>query len=288
MSGEAEDRPAAAVPKGRRDASARLTAGFLDGFQGGSRFCVRFEPAQTPANGTVLCVQPLGDEAAASRRVLAAQAQRLAARGWSTWIVDLYGTGDSAGSSGQASLPAWRADLLRACHLAREACAGPFVLWGLRTGALLAADIAIAQDQLAAAMVFWEPTLAGPEQLGQVDGQAAQSSAADGTPPALERDLGELALQPPMLGAHADPCAVLFVGMDPGHVPGTPPPAALSKAAEQWLSEGYLASLQMTKAAPFWEPWQDFPPPPMPEAAFAITEAFLDCLEPCNGADRIR
>ena len=180
-------------------------------------------------------------------------------------------------------------DLLRASRLAREACPGPFVLWGLRMGALLAADVAVAQDQLAAAIVLWEPVIAGTE------GGAGPTACTDGSP-ALLRDLGELTLQPPALGAHAEPCPVLFVGIEPEHVSGAPPPAALSSAAEQWLAEGYLASLQMTRGLRFWEPQRRLPEdssrgfaaPPMPEALFAITEAFLDCLQPGDVHERIR
>lgn len=167
----------------------QLEPTFLDGFQGGRRFALWVgPPAGVPARGCVLCIQPFGEEANLSRRVLVAQACRLAGTGWTTLIVDLFGTGDSDGATADASLPLWRADLLRASRIARERVAGPFVLWGTRMGALLAAELAIALDQLAAAMLFWQPAASGAQfidpllklaRVGAVARQAGTGHASD-------------------------------------------------------------------------------------------------------------
>lgn len=143
---------------------ARLEPAFLDGFQHGRRFALWVRPLEGAGDrGSILCVQPFGEEANLSRRVLVAQAVRLAAMGWTTLLLDPFGTGDSDGRTDEATFPDWRADLLRASRLARERSDGPFVLWGLRMGALLAAELAIALDQLAAAMVFWQPPASGAQ-----------------------------------------------------------------------------------------------------------------------------
>ncbi len=145
---------------------ARLEPVFLDGFCRGQRFALWVEPPTTVrARGSILCVQPFGDEANLSRRVLVAQARRLALEGWTTLLLDLYGTGDSDGLSEDANLDAWRADLLRASHLARARSGGQFVLWGLRLGTLLACDVAIALDQITSALVFWQPSPTGAHAL---------------------------------------------------------------------------------------------------------------------------
>ena len=141
---------------------ARLEPAFLEGFQGGRRFALWVAPPEgRPARGSILCVQPFGEEANLSRRVLVAQAARLALAGWTTLLLDVHGTGDSDGASSDATLALWRADLLRASRLARERAPGPFVLWGTRLGALLAAELAIALDQIASAIVFWQPAATG-------------------------------------------------------------------------------------------------------------------------------
>lgn len=145
---------------------ARLEPAFLDGFQGGRRFALWIVPPSGIARrGAILCVQPFGDEANLARRVLVAQATRLADLGWTTLIMDPFGTGDSDGRTDEARLAIWCADLLRASRIARERADGPFVLWGTRIGALLAAELGIALDQIASGYVFWQPPTNGAAVL---------------------------------------------------------------------------------------------------------------------------
>lgn len=142
--------------------AVRIEPAFLDGFERGRRFGVWIEPpAGAPRLGAILCIQPFGDEATLARRVLAAQARRLALRGWTTLIFDLFGTGDADGDTDDATLEQWRSDLLRASLLARERAPGSFVVWGTRMGALLGAELAATLDQGASATVFWQPPATG-------------------------------------------------------------------------------------------------------------------------------
>ena len=158
---------------------ARLEPAFLEGFQGGRRFALWVAPPEgRPARGSILCVQPFGEEANLSRRVLVAQASRLALAGWTTLLLDPYGSGDSDGATSDASLALWRADLLRASRLARERAPGPFVLWGTRLGALLAAELAIALDQIASAIVFWQPAATGAQLMDPLLKLATLGAAA--------------------------------------------------------------------------------------------------------------
>lgn len=145
---------------------ARLEPAFLDGFPGGRRFALWIVPPSGVARrGAILCVQPFGDEANLARRVLVAQAARFAELGWTTLIIDPFGTGDSDGRTDEARFAIWCADLLRASRIARERADGPFVLWGTRIGALLAAELGIALDQIASGYVFWQPPANGAAVL---------------------------------------------------------------------------------------------------------------------------
>lgn len=322
---------------------ARLEPVFLDGFQAGRRFALWVSPpAGCPDRGSLLCVQPFGEEANLSRRVLVAQAVRLANAGWTTLILDTYGTGDSDGATQDATLEIWQADLLRASRLARERVAGPFVLWGTRLGTLLAAELAIALDQLASGLVFWQPVARGAQLMDPLLklarlGAAARGAAAgggaagDATSPGggastgsgatgaslrgfvpaaspglpsagpssstgaspaatpqgiidlagyrLRRDLvdglGNLAMQPPVLGEHSAPCPVLMLGIQRVHATGSPAPKPLGEVAERWLDEGYLASLRVVQGEPFWASLE----PSTPLAAFEAMEAFLEMVD---------
>ncbi len=268
------------APRENRLEQPRIQPEFFDGFIGGARFALRIEPAEGAAHrGALLCIQPLGDEAVHARRPLLAQACRLARRGWSTLILDLLGTGDSAGDWAQARLQAWRSDLLRACRLVRERSPGPCVLWGARLGALLTTDIVIAQDQLTDGMLLWHPVA----DLAAAD--AAPGLQIDFAANARLRDeLRELSLLPPPLGEHAGAYPVLMLAADPEHLPGMPPPRDLSALTEAWLEAGYLANLQMAASPRFWLPSK--PSEHEPSSLFEATETFLDRLVPSNDAIR--
>ncbi len=135
---------------------------FLEGFAHGTRFALWVAPeAGVQPRGSILCVQPFGDEATLARRTIVAQARRLADAGWTTLIVDLFGTGDSSGETREATLEQWRADLLLASSIARARAPGAFVLWGTRMGALLACEMLPALDQIVTGVVFWQPAPTG-------------------------------------------------------------------------------------------------------------------------------
>lgn len=289
---------------------ASLEPAFLEGFDAGRRFALWVPPpAGRPVRGAVLCVQPFGDEANLARRVLVAQARRLGFAGWCTLIVDPFGTGDSDGETAQATLGQWRADLLRAAHLARERAPGPFVVWGTRMGALLASELAIALDQLANAFVFWQPAASGAAlldpllKLSKVGAIARKTEAGPGHPERLDpptrhapdgrdaapadptldlagyrlradlvEDLRDTTMQPPEVGDGGTPTSVLMLGIQRVVPAAGAAPKVLSELAGQWLAAGHLASLRLVQGDPFWASLE----PSMPLAAFAETEAFLE------------
>ncbi len=259
------------------EAAARVDPTQLEGFQDGARFGVWWLPTRRPPRGAVLCVQPLGAERTAARQALSNQAWRLAERGWAVLMVDLFGTGDSPGEPSQATLEGWRADLLRAAMIARQRHSGPNVLWGVRDGALLASDIAVALDQLIDAYVFWQAPATGRG----ISDDAGEGGALS---PALLGELRELHMQPPPTSDHGTPPSALFVEfVDPaaGHVELSAHTAALTEA---WLAAGYLATPRAVGTARFWMTTQEAPRPrhttsseTAQPASFA-TEEFLEGL----------
>lgn len=157
---------------------------FLEGFAHGRRFAVwTTPPVGVEERGAVLCVQPFADEATLARRVLAAQARRLALLGWTTLILDLFGTGDSDGLTSQATLGQWRDDLRRASDVARSRGPGRFVVWGTRFGALLAGELAASAAPAVDALVLWQAPATGAmlidplRRLAQVGGIARGMSS---------------------------------------------------------------------------------------------------------------
>lgn len=262
-------------PGSGNEATALIEAVRLDGFDGGHRFGVWWLPVGREPRGAVLCVQPLGEERAAARHALAAQAWRLSAGGWAVLMVDLYGTGDSPGEPGEATLERWRGDLLRAAMLARQRHLGPNVLLGVRDGALLVADIAVALDQLVEAYVFWEPP--GDDRVPpDLRGEGGD------LPSTLLDELHALRMQPPALADRGSVPAVLFVEIrEAAEGTSAKASARICDLTEAWLEAGYVAVPQRVGAAPFWLLREDVAEglataPPLPEAAFAATEEFLE------------
>ncbi|MBN9460403.1 MAG: hypothetical protein J0H00_04185 [Burkholderiales bacterium] len=251
-----------------REATVRIEPNQLEGFEAGPRFGVWWLPVRREPRGAVLCVQPLGAERAAARHTLACQAWRLAALGWAVLMVDLYGTGDSPGELYQATLEGWRRDLLRAALLARQRHTGYNVLWGVRGGALLGADIAVALDQLIDAYVFWQAPDDGRRMVETMDEGPAMG-------PDTLAALRDLRMLPPPAADHGALPAVLFleIGEAPGGLADVSP--LTCTLTEAWLEAGYLATPRAALASPFWLPGGAA----QPLSAFAATEEFLESMQ---------
>lgn len=264
---------------------ARLEPAFLDGFEGGRRFALWILPhAGTPVRGSLLCVQPFAQEAQLARRVLVGQAMRLASSGWATLVLDPFGTGDSDGAASEATLAVWRSDLLRASRVARERVAGPFVLWGTRVGALLAAELSVALDQIVEAIILWQPTLAGTDLIplrpdDEAEARDREAPLVDLCGQRWRRDLVDdlraLSMQPAVQGEHSAACPVLILGIESDRAHGAPSPKPLAQLAEAWLQAGFLASLRVVPGVPFWSS----PETSLPADAFDETEAFLEGVD---------
>jgi uncharacterized protein len=87
----------------------------------------------------VLYLPPWADELNKSRRMARLQSQVLAAHGFAVLQVDPTGCGDSGGEHGEATWEHWVQDATDGLQwLAARYPAAPVLLWGLRSGGLLA------------------------------------------------------------------------------------------------------------------------------------------------------
>lgn len=144
-----------------------MQALFLDG-PAGPLFAVYHPAAVARAESLGLVyLPPFAEEMNRSRRMAALQARRLAARGIAVLLLDPFGTGDSAGDFGAARWETWREDAKVAMAWLGGRCAGRVGLWGLRLGALLAADVAAEAAQRPVCLVLWQPVLSGERFLTQ-------------------------------------------------------------------------------------------------------------------------
>jgi uncharacterized protein len=127
-------------------------------------FAIHHAPAGA-ARGALVFAPPFAEEMNKSRRMVALQARALAAAGWHVLLADPQGTGDSEGDFGDARWANWIEDMAAArAWLAAQAGMEPW-LWGLRSGALLAA--ALAAQRVPAGLLLWQPVLSGRQHLQQ-------------------------------------------------------------------------------------------------------------------------
>lgn len=132
----------------------------------GRRLCVSWRPKGREPHTSLLLVPPFGEEMNKSRRTLALSARRFALAGYAVLFVDLYGTGDSDGEFADATWDTWIDDLQRAHEWMRKEWQTPVRLWALRTGALLAAELA--RNVHAGSLLLWQPVISGDTFLTQL------------------------------------------------------------------------------------------------------------------------
>ena len=156
----------------------------------GQRFCLLTKPARSPRRGVVY-LHAFAEEMNKSRRMAALQARRLAGEGCVVMQIDLLGCGDSSGEFADARWDAWKHDAQAAVAWIRQRYAVPITLWGVRLGALLAADAAdagLGVDHL----VLWQPVTDGGQFLSQfLRLRLAGEMLARGAATTAVRDLSE-------------------------------------------------------------------------------------------------
>jgi exosortase A-associated hydrolase 2 len=144
-----------------------MEAFFLDG-QRGPLFCI-LHPA-TDHQGSkfgLVFLPPFAEEMNRCRRMASLQARRLARLGIDVLLLDTFGTGDSAGDFSEARWEIWRDDAKRAVEWLGARCSGRVGLWGVRLGALLAAEITAEPDSRVERLLLWQPVLSGDRHLTQ-------------------------------------------------------------------------------------------------------------------------
>jgi exosortase A-associated hydrolase 2 len=148
---------------------AGLPAGepfFLEG-GAGRLFCIHHRPAMGKPRGTLIYVPPFAEEMNRSRRMAALQARALAESGVGVLLLDLFGTGESDGDFADARWPVWLADIAAAADWLDARASGPVGLWGLRLGAMLAAEAAARQPDRFRRLVLWQPVTDGKAAMTQ-------------------------------------------------------------------------------------------------------------------------
>lgn len=250
-------------------ADIRIEPFFLESPRG-SLFCIYLSPANQPLKGAVLYLPPFAEEMHKSRRMGALQARAMAAQGYAVLQIDLTGSGDSAGDFADASWSAWLDDARLGHTWLAENTAQPVTLWGLRTGALLAADLAQRLQNIRN-LLLWQPVSDGSLFLNQFlriklasemlsEGQSksgtkellAQLQAGQGVEvggnmlaPAMAQELGAI-----KLASMTPNCPVIWLEVGAQASPSVTP--ASQRIVDVWKTAGIPVQIQTVKGDPFW------------------------------------
>ncbi|GGA98218.1 alpha/beta fold hydrolase [Allosediminivita pacifica] len=145
-----------------------------------------YHPAQTSratAKAVVLCY-PWGHEYINAHRSMVKLAGVLAEGGYHVLRFDYFGTGDSGGEAVDVTLKGCREDILTAAEELLDMSGGESVsLVGLRLGAALAAEVAVAERGLVDRLVLWDPVISGPDHVEAMFRAAANMPNGMGPPP---------------------------------------------------------------------------------------------------------
>jgi exosortase A-associated hydrolase 1/exosortase A-associated hydrolase 2 len=222
--------------------------------------------------GDVLMAPAFAEEMNRCRSMVTMQAQALAAMGMGTLVLDMGGTGDSAGEFEQADWNAWRTDLQLGIAWLRQHGNGCSTVWGVRLGALMAVQLA-AQDNGIRQLMLWMPVMAAKTYWTQflririaadmsmanrvkstddlrhqsASGQVVESSGYRVGPAlAQQLDLLELPDGKPLSG-----CQVAW--FEVVTTPESPMPRANLKLADEWRSNGVAVITEKIVGPQFWQ-----------------------------------
>lgn len=95
------------------------------------------------------------------------QARAFSKAGYGVLILDLYGTGDSEGTLGDASIAIWQQDILAALSWLKKTSGSLPILWAMRSGALIAGDLLQQYPDITDHMLLWSPVGNGKKFITQ-------------------------------------------------------------------------------------------------------------------------
>ncbi len=244
---------------------------FLDGVNG-RIFALHMCPISTP-RAHILFLPPFCEEMNRCRHLVADQAKRFAKAGYSCLILDLYGTGDSEGELADANWDGWRADAMTGVQWCQQKYAIPFILWGLRLGALLALDLAAMYADQFRNLLLWQPVTNGKTFLTQILRARIAYLAGNELPPETTEEM-RLSLQQ---GKNVEVAGYVLGGNLTGDIdninmsnfaslsgasihwlqqstrPEESPPAAVQKVIDQLASQGNNVEIILFQSPQIWQ-----------------------------------
>lgn len=236
----------------------------------GPLFSLLVRPASNKTTIPILYVHPFAEEMHKSRRMAAMTARRAAAEGFAVLMIDLMGCGDSAGDFGEATWEIWTDNIVSGCNWLTARFDGPVTLWGLRIGAMLAAETAAKLPKVTR-LLLWQPVINGEVFLKQflrlklAEEVVSGGQLSGGTGELLARldanlsvEIGGYELTASM--AHSLSSRRLLnleptesvIWLESGPAIHTNPSPASQQVVDAWRKKGAAVQVQTTSCPPFW------------------------------------
>lgn len=249
---------------------------FIEG-PSGPLFTVTYAPPDA-GSGTApgaLILPPFAEEMNRSRRMMALLGRALAARGMTATVLDLYGTGDSAGDFAEARWDIWLRDAAAARDWLSTRVQGGLSYIGIRLGACLALELA-SQAPAPERLVLWSPVLRGDQMInqflrvralagiGQTGGQSGPKESAKDLRERLRGgevlEIAGYALHPELAAAIeglrlaelAAGCPSPLAWMELAGEAGAAPSPAVAQALETVQGAGAAIEFDTLAGDPYW------------------------------------
>lgn len=145
-------------------------------------FTLHYAPAPE-VRGCIIVIPPFGEEMNRCRYLIREQCEQFARDGYYCVVLDLYGTGDSAGHLSDASWERWKSNVEAVADSVALPASASVILWGTRLGGLLACDVANSAPGKYAGLLMWQPVTSGKTYMTQVLRQRVAKLVDRGEPP---------------------------------------------------------------------------------------------------------
>lgn len=264
--------------------------------QGSSGDLVAFYHPPAPGTspiGDILLAPAFAEEMNRCRSMVTLQSHEFAKLGIGTLVVDMRGTGDSWGEFEEADWEGWQDDLRSGIGWLRNHGNGCNTVWGIRLGALMAAQLALLDDGIRH-LILWTPVVDGKTFWTQFlrIRIAADMGLADGirtTNELRQRSLDGLSVEAsgyvigPKLALQLDqlsmPDGALLQGRKISWFEVTasadsPVVRANSRQLDEWRAKDLDIHYSQVLGPPFWHVHDRAVAPQLIDACFAVVDGW--------------
>jgi exosortase A-associated hydrolase 2 len=158
------------------------------GEEGKRHFTIQFSTVDNP-KAHIVFIPPFGEEMNRCRSLVATQSRAFARAGYSCTLLDFYGTGDSQGQLCDSSLHIWQENIQLTIDTLQQEVAAPLILWGLRSGGLIALNFASNTSSSVQDIILWQPVSSGALYITQMLRQRVASLMVRDLPPETTKEI---------------------------------------------------------------------------------------------------